>query len=277
MIRRPAGDEFLLIRQDDHARLAGELARHLGNDRFAAPAPTEPALAGISMHDAGWPLHDDQPTLNANGQPLHVFELPMTLAVKIWNESARRAAEADLYGGLLASLHQLGLSEFAKHTDATPHERQQGPRDLFELNKFQHRQAELQEELRGKLGFRTDIPLHFGLAKPGASEADDRLRFNFRWLVAMDRISLQLCCGKRLFPEIEEVYPQVSANPLKLKLREVNTETLIVDPWPFGPDAVHVEIAARSVTAQSFPSEEAFRRAYQDAPRETVRFELRHP
>src|SRR3954471_14996863 len=69
MIRRHVGEEFFLIAQDDHAKLAGELARHFGNDRFARPEPQNEVIAGVSLHDAGWPLHDDEPTLNAGGLP----------------------------------------------------------------------------------------------------------------------------------------------------------------------------------------------------------------
>ena len=46
----------------------------------------------VSLHDCGWPLHDDRPTLNSQGQPLHVFETPVTLATQVWTASARRAA-----------------------------------------------------------------------------------------------------------------------------------------------------------------------------------------
>ena len=54
MIRREVGNEFFLITQDDHAHLAGELAKRFGNDRFTAPQPRESALTGVRLHDAGW-------------------------------------------------------------------------------------------------------------------------------------------------------------------------------------------------------------------------------
>ena len=67
MIRRRAGNEFWLFTQHDHALLSGQLAAEFGNAAFAPPDPREPVLHGIWLHDSGWPLHDDAPTLTGNG------------------------------------------------------------------------------------------------------------------------------------------------------------------------------------------------------------------
>src|SRR4051812_34854041 len=178
MIRQRVGDEFLLITQNDHAIFSGFLAKHIGNEQFERLAPE--VVSAISAHDAGWALHDDEPTLNGAGQPLHVFEMPMGLATKIWSASAQRAAERlGPYAALLVSLHQLALSDIARqHHAAKTRERAAPPRDLFNLNRFQHSQIERQEALRGELGMRTDIPLQLGLANPGAGAREDRLRFH---------------------------------------------------------------------------------------------------
>src|SRR5689334_4373848 len=113
MIRRRVADEFWLFTQHDHALLAGVLAERLGNDTFASPDPREAVVRGVAMHDCGWPLHDDAPTLNRHGEPLDVFETPPQIGLRVWSEAARRAAGADPYAGLLVSLHSLSLSMFA--------------------------------------------------------------------------------------------------------------------------------------------------------------------
>jgi len=76
---RHVGNEYFLNHQNDHAILAGQLAQHFGNDRFATPEPRESVLTGVRMHDAGWPLHDDEPTLNKAHHPLDVFEVPRSI------------------------------------------------------------------------------------------------------------------------------------------------------------------------------------------------------
>ena len=62
------------------------------------------------MHDCGWPLDDDAPTLNGEGLPLHVFESPVSLATRVWGASVAGAIERGDYQGLLVSLHVFGLS-----------------------------------------------------------------------------------------------------------------------------------------------------------------------
>ena len=112
MIRRRVGDEFWLIPQHDHALLSGELAKHLGNSKFAKPQAAT-AVLGISLHDCGWPIHDDRPTLNRDRSPIDVFETTLPIGLNVWTESAKRAAERDPYAGLLVSLHGLNLSAMA--------------------------------------------------------------------------------------------------------------------------------------------------------------------
>lgn len=210
MIRREAGNEFILITQNDHAILAAELAGHFGNSRFAAPRRRESVLSGVRLHDAGWPLHDDEPTLNPSHQPLDVFETPRPIALKVWCASAERAAAADTYGGLLASLHSLALSIYA--TTHAPHQHEKFDisqmHERFEVNKFQHREVERQEQLRRRLGLRTDLPLKHGLAEPNASPEDDQVMFDFRLLQAMDLISLCLCCTKPPAEQTQDVFKQ---------------------------------------------------------------------
>src|SRR5918996_3103727 len=97
MIRRDADGEFLLIAQHDHALVAGVLAEHFGNQRFAQPEPRDATIRGVSLHDSGWPLHDDEPTINPRGLPSDVFETTRPVALKVWTASADRAAAEDPY------------------------------------------------------------------------------------------------------------------------------------------------------------------------------------
>jgi len=270
MIRRQVGNEYWLITQDDHARLAGELARHLGNDRISSPS-SDAAILGITMHDSGWPLHDDAPTLNADGQPLDVFESPRQLALKVWEESARRAAAQDDYAGLLVSLHSLALCIFAtSHPSACgPGSRWDlsAPRARFEVNRFQHNMIELQESLRKRLGMRTDRPLSNGLAEPSTTDPkEQRLTFDFRLLQAMDTISLGICCTTPPFSQVQQVLPRPgAATPITLQLRRAGDE-LLVDPWPFCSDVIRLQVPFRRLRAQRFDDECSFRRAYAAAP-----------
>jgi hypothetical protein len=265
MIRRAVEDEFLLIAQHDHALLSGEMARRIGNELFAPPSPYEAVVEGIAQHDCGWPLHDENPTLNASGRPLHVFETPVGLATQVWNASVARAMNLGAYQGLLVSLHALGLSAFAM-----AHAKNPSRADVFEMNKFQHRQIEIQEDLRARLGLSNDLPRQLGLAAPGASADEDLLRFNFRLLTAMDRISLALCCGENLFATLEDIYPRPGAGAMRLTLSMPDSATMVVTPWPFDQGRLCFEVPARRVPDRAFATAEELQERYRQAPTERV-------
>jgi hypothetical protein len=266
MIRRNAGNDFLLITQHDHALFSGELARRFGNAAFAAPAPFAETVAAVAHHDCGWPLHDDRPTLSKEGLPLHVFEVPGKVAVEVWSASVSRALGLGDWQGLLVSLHVLNLSAFAMSHWSEP-----SRADVFEMNKFQHRQIEVQEGLRRTLGLRTDVPLQLGLAAPGASAADDQLSFDFRVLTLLDRISLSLCCGKLLFPVVDDVMGRPGEGPVEMKLAMGDDATMTVDPWPFDRGEIVAEVPARRVRAGAFGGVEEFREAYAGARVESMK------
>jgi hypothetical protein len=277
MIRRPAGDDFLLITQNDHAIVARQLAEHFGNSKFERPLPGSPALLAIGLHDAGWPLHDDEPTLNDRMQPLDVFETPRTIALPVWTLSADRAELADPYAGLLVSLHQLSLSIHATpppaQKDGEPFDVQK-MHDQFAVNKFQHREVERQEKLRSKVGLSTRVPLKHGLAEAGLSEADDQLRFDFRLLQAMDLLSLCVCCAKLPMGETNEVLKTPTAAPIKLRVRKDVSGVVSVDPWPFDVKTIELQIPCRRVPGKRFESLEAFCECYRKGGNEILSVRL---
>lgn len=269
MIRRAADDgSFLLITQHEHALAAGELARHIGNARFARPSPTEEVIRGVSLHDCGWPIHDDQPTLNKHGQPLHVFEAPLALATQVWNESVSRARAEGDYAALLVSLHVLNLSSMFAPGNPSRSE-------IFEMNKFQHRQIEIQEELRGRLGLSNEIPRHLGLARIGASPADDQLHFNFRMLTAMDRISLALCCGKNLFASFDDVPAGPGQQPAPIAVSMPSANVMTLSPWPFAVRELNLDVPARRVSSSPFNGPGELRAAYDAAEAQSLTLTVR--
>ncbi|MDB5323280.1 MAG: hypothetical protein JWN40_4911 [Phycisphaerales bacterium] len=270
MIRRDAQSHFLLTTQHDHALLAGELARRLGNSEFKPPDPHLATLEAIAHHDCGWPLHDDHPTLNPAGLPLHVFEAPVPLATQVWSASVAGAMNLGDYQGLLVSLHTFALSSMFLANAKSP-----SRPDLFEMNKFQHRQSEIQEDLRKRIGLRTDVPLQLGLPKTGASPADDQLIFNFRLLTAMDRISLALCCGKHLFPTLDDVRGQPGQPPTRITAQMPDPSTMTLDPWPFDEPAMTFQVPAKRIPKETFATLDEFQRIYRETPAQPLTLHVR--
>lgn len=261
MIRRHVGDEFWMITQNDHAIISGELARHFGGNGFAAPDPR--TVRATALHDCGWPLHDDNPTLNRNRLPLDVFETPRQIGLMVWTASAERAAREDPYAGLLVSLHSLALSVMATTPTQFVHEkfdlRHAGAR--FEINKFQQAQIELQEQLRARLGLRTDEPRRFGLAERSSDPRERQLIFDFRLLQAMDKLSLAVCCTK---PPAETINP-LPVGPGRadqpLRVRRSSATQISVTPWAFTSDRLSIQIPFRRLPGEPFTDEQTFRAA----------------
>jgi hypothetical protein len=278
MIRRVAGDDFLLITQNEHAAVAQQLGEHFGNSRFERALANSPAMLAIGLHDAGWPLHDDEPTLNDRMVPLDVFETPRRIALPVWTLSADRAEAVDPYAGLLVSLHQLSLSI---HATPPPVQKPDEPFDVYKMheqfavNKFQHREVERQEKLRSKVGLSTRVPLKHGLAEPGTSEADDQLRFDFRLLQAMDLLSLCVCCAKLPQGETNEVLKRPAADAIKLRIRKDVAGVVGVDPWPFDVKTIELQIPCRRMPGRRFDSLEEFRESYRRANQEILRVQLK--
>jgi hypothetical protein len=264
MIRHPQGSDLLLFTQHEHALLSSRLAERIDGGVIAKPLTR--TIDGISLHDCGWPIHDDDPTLNPQGHPLHVFETPVWLATRVWSASARQAASKDSYAGLLVSLHVLHLSTlFAQSHD---------PRDVFEINKFQHQQVELQEQLRSAVGLRIDQPLSHGLARPGTSPQEDALLFDYHLLRAMDQLSLALLCAEDLFPSLDGIDSRPGGSAISIRLQKLAPFHLRLDPWPFDAPRLTFSVPFRRITPHSFREIEEFRRTYATSPRERIQATL---
>jgi len=261
MIRHRRGREFFLFKQNDHALLSGQLAERIGGGPLDRPSPK--TIQAIALHDSGWPLHDDAPTLNARGESLHVFETPPQIGTRVWAASAQRAAAVDPYCGLLVSLHVLHLSLMSQAAHQTGH-------DVFELNKFQHGQIELQEQLRPQVGLRIDRPLTHGLAAAGESPQEDQLRSDFQLLRAMDALSLALLCSEEMAETTDTLPTTRNGGAVTIKARRHAEFTLVLSPWIFSAESIELPISFRRVTAAPFTTLDEFRMAYAKGPVESA-------
>lgn len=264
MICRPTTDGWICITQDDHARLAGELARHVGNECVQPALPLHDVVTAIAMHDAGWVPQDETLLLDGDGQPRDTFHMPLAAVLPLWADSVDLAMAASPYAGLLVSLHVLGLAVHAagqKRADGS---------EVFRLNQFQHRQVEIQEKLRRALGMCVDKPLRFGLAEPGRSPEEDLLLRNHRLMQAMDRISLVLSFDRLIFNKIDAFFPIPSGKPITLDLERLAENRLRVTPWPFAADEVVLHVPAKQVRRKTFADTHDAAAALAAAPVEKI-------
>ena len=101
---------LVLVRQSDHAVLAGSLAQCWGNDQFGVPVPREALLYAATHHDDGWLEMDGRPTYNPEAQrPAHFTEVPLAESVGPYGRGVESVYARDPHAGALASMHFSGF------------------------------------------------------------------------------------------------------------------------------------------------------------------------
>ncbi len=104
-------------------------------------------------------------------------------------------------------------------------------------------------------GWRVGKPLPLRRTRPSAATAVTYLQF-------FDALSLWLCCA-----------PATARHSIEgpggswLSLTPLNAERIVVDPWPFGPQMVHVEVPGRQVAIDRYATADALAAAPSQAVR----------
>lgn len=159
MIVRHQRDAFVLIRQHDHARISGVMARHW-RDR---PQPYKSTVYAIEYHDVGWQTLDHTIYWNETADAPYSFEnFPLEPKLIAYQNGIDQVEEKDEYAACLCSMHY--ASFFADNDE---------PSALI----FRDWERERQKAL---------IP-HF------SDEHRSRLKENLHLLQVCDNLSLFLC------------------------------------------------------------------------------------
>src|SRR5436309_11655112 len=117
MIIQEQGDQLVLIRQTDHAVLAGHFARELGNDTFALPQPLESFQLAATEHDNGWNEWELLPHIDpVTFLPYSFMSLPTQEHIDLYQRGIERVVKVDRYAGLLVSMHCAGLYDRTRAT-----------------------------------------------------------------------------------------------------------------------------------------------------------------
>jgi len=101
MIRRALPEGDLLVSQHEHALHAGRLAASFRD----LPGPRAALVRAVALHDAGWPLFDDDPEPLPDGRPPHIFDLEAGSTAPAWRRSVAVARASGALEALLVSRH----------------------------------------------------------------------------------------------------------------------------------------------------------------------------
>jgi hypothetical protein len=267
MLRLETETGWWLVTHPDHARLAGAVAAHWGNDLFAAPEPRAHVLLGVNTHDDGWAMRDAKPSVTRQGKPAAFSvelvgkysafeEIDLQDYLNVRERAVAEIAAKDAYAALLVSKHTYNL--LTARADRSTIAREQLPL----LDAFLDRQRELQDALLAAI--RADASF----------TADDvtgeKIEEHFRLLQAADNMSLLAC--------VDYAAPATLLHPLKLRdggtaevaVTPLGGRAFKLQPYPLREDRVAIEFPARHVAGKIFASSEELRDAFHAADVETL-------
>jgi len=267
LIIREQGDQLLLIRQTDHAFLAGFFAKEWGNEEFPRPEPFESFCLAVAEHDNGWSEWEVQPTLDPKTrQPYTFMSIPTEEHIALYQKGIERLVKVDHYAALLVSMHCTGLydrtratmpgysAKYVKSTETTV------VADFVQRLRLQ--QLRLKVDLRANEATR-DWAL------------EDSLKTNFERLEALDRLSLHMCLNPQENCLIDAVPKDGSGNEVDLDLRSEGANVLTLSPYPFKRDVLEVSILARRIPKRLYVDEVDFQKTLAQAQYFGIKLTLR--
>ena len=182
MLIRHIGGELFIVRQTDHMAQVARIAEHWGNEQFPAPEHREEAVRAAGLHDNGWRLWEEHPTLVAEtGRPRNLGEVEQEVHASFYSAGVQAAEAVDPYTGLLVSLHASVLYAGVEGWDLSTLLPPSVPESNGIGRKFLAEQTALQRSLRDRLA---QSP-HFA-----AAVEPHRLWPAYLRLRAWDRLSL---------------------------------------------------------------------------------------
>ena len=266
MLRRKTDEGWLLITHPDHARLAGDFARHWKNADFLPPEPFASLLDAVYRHDDAWRERDHQPHLTPEGEPagfsealvnrysaFEAIDLEDYLAVR--GQATERAAARDPFAAIVISMHTVNL--LTEQADLTTLSEAQQPVHAAFVEGQQRRQAELTATLAADPAF-------------APFTTPEHLRRNFEFLQACDSLSL-LACTDFSGPgqTLRHAHPDRQGQRRTITFERVAPLAFRLDPWPLDEPEIRFDVPAKALTGATFANLEAFRTAYAAAPVQT--------
>jgi len=232
MILRPAGNEMVAVRQDDHAALAAWLLEHWIDRTFRNEPRRESILRAARLHDNGWKDLDDAPTRDsATGLPVNFTDVTPEQALDIW----RRGTDAlmdDPFVELLVVHHAYSIYETAY-------------KRVAEWKAFFTEFAQRRARLRSRLG--VDHP---------------ELEHAYSFLRMADQLSLAWC----MKPEPWDERPVQYAG---YRFRREG-EGWLFTPWPFDTRELRYDLPVARLRAEGYRTRPLLARALATTETETI-------
>jgi len=267
MIIQEQGDHLILIRQTDHAVLAGYFAREIGNDNFVRPEPLDSFQLAAAEHDNGWNEWEMQPRIDpVTFLPYSFMSVPTAEHMDLYQRGIERVVKVDRYAGLLVSMHCAGLYDKTRATmpgfSAKYVKSQEAPLVSDFLQRLRLQQLRLKVDLRGD-------PMT-------KSFADEKwLQANSQRLEALDRLSLYFCLGPVEAATIDGVPADYRGMEVDWDLEPEGSNAATLEPYPFRRDPLEISILARRIPKRRYADDLDLQKALALASYFAQKFTLR--
>ncbi|MBD7970765.1 DUF3891 family protein [Paenibacillus gallinarum] len=153
MVIREQVEHFIMIEQHEHARLSGEIAKHLKPEYFIHEKDRQDVIYAITQHDRGWIRLDAHPIWNeVTKAPYYFVDYPYAVKLKMYQTGIQEVETVNPYAGYLVSHH---FSTFPDIKNGT---------DPFSIS-FNQEEKQRQEQLEQQLGSiqETEMKQHYHL------------------------------------------------------------------------------------------------------------------
>jgi Protein of unknown function (DUF3891) len=213
---------------------------------------------------------------------MDVMEAPWQLSVPAWAESSRQALEqASPMTALLVSIHMLNLSHDASRVNEGPM-RFDVPelRRMFEVNKFQHAQIEIQELLRPDLSLAIDQPRRLGLSMDLRDAGEQMLAHDYRLMQSCDLLSYSICKGDLIVNPLAPLYSNEGSGAfgsgtfVSVQVKKLGETQFALSPWPFEGGAIRLAVKCKRYPAHATRSLPEFQYFYSQADEEELVLEV---
>lgn len=260
MICREQDEAFVMVKQHEHGRIAGEIAAAFRLEQVPAGHRREEVLWAVANHDRGWIDLDETPFWNdAEGAPYSFIDFPVVPKLTFYRRGLNEIEEVTAYGALLCSKHfeRLIVVSGEDTPELTAYLEDEEQRRSRIQRELEQRRPIGEEELyydARLLQFCDDLSLYLVLNEPGSPEAAEHPWF------------------KDGFSGSEE-FGFTMGRAITAKWR--NERELELDPFPFA-ESVQVSVTQRRVLKREIAAK-GIAQAYAESPEEQVLCTLTGP
>jgi hypothetical protein len=267
MIIQEQGDHLVLIRQTDHAVLAGHFAHELGGDGFAPLAPQESLVLAATEHDNGWNEWEILPEIDPGTfLPYSFMSIPTRDHIDLYQRGIERVLKVDRYAGLLVSMHCLGLYDRTRATIPGFSAKYVKAHESATVNEFL--QTLRLQHLRLKVDLRAD-------SRTKDYTDDKWLQVNLRRLEALDRLSLYFCMGPLEPATIDAVPADYKGAEVDWEVQPEGKGAATLEPYPFRRDPLEISILARTIPRRRYADDADFQKTLGQAQYFALRYTVR--